>query len=557
MSNGAGKSAPILLYLPVMKFITGILVFSIALNANSQIAEPGKPLPAWKEGYLDLHHINTGRGSSAYYIFPDGTTMLFDAGEMSPESQRVMSPRNSVIRPNDSKRPYEWIAHYIKQVAPDKNKVRLDYAAISHFHDDHFGSWYRSAPKSSSGKYILSGITGVGELIPISNMLDRGYPEYNYPVSEEILLRKIPVRDSSYGKGFQNYRQFISVQQSKGMKPAMLRAGSRSQVAMLYKPKQFPDFFVQNVKANGLIWTGNDSSVQQHFPPIDTSNVKTWPDENSLSLAFTINYGPFIYYSGGDNPGNVFYGDAAWRDVETPISRAVGEVDVATLDHHGNRDAVNEFQVKTFKPRVWIGQSWSSDHPGHEVLIRMTTPYLYSEERDIFATNMLEANRVVIGPLIDRSYKSQQGHIVVRVMPGGKNYYVIILDDSKPEMPVKKVFGPYTSKKSSKLIGHRGGVVDSSYTENSMPALETAVKRGYYMVETDVRLTKDNQLIATTAACRYNRAQQNNILVVPSINKFHYTDIPYMQDADRDITQLKKWGVEFYQIDSEFDKWLR
>src|ERR1700754_1387262 len=153
------------------RFFIAVFFAAIAFPSQSQVAEPGKPLPAWKEGYLDLHHINTGRGSCAYYIFPDGTTMLFDAGEMSPESQRVMSPRNSVIRPNDSKRPYEWIAHYIKQVAPGKNNARLDYAAISHFHDDHFGSWYRSAPKSSSGKYILSGITGVGELIPISNML--------------------------------------------------------------------------------------------------------------------------------------------------------------------------------------------------------------------------------------------------------------------------------------------------------------------------------------------------------------------------------------------------
>jgi len=44
----------------------------------------GQPLPQWKEGYLDLPHINTGRGSGAWYIFPDGTTMLVDAGEMEP-----------------------------------------------------------------------------------------------------------------------------------------------------------------------------------------------------------------------------------------------------------------------------------------------------------------------------------------------------------------------------------------------------------------------------------------------------------------------------------------
>jgi hypothetical protein len=70
-----------------------------------------------------------------------------------------------------------------------------------------------------------------------------------------------------------------------------------------------------------------------------------------LSNVLLIHYGPFTYYTGGDCPGNVFLGDAPWRDVETPVARAVGEVDMATMDHHGNRDAVNEFLVKTLRPR--------------------------------------------------------------------------------------------------------------------------------------------------------------------------------------------------------------
>jgi hypothetical protein len=173
--------------------------------------------------------------------------------------------------------------------------------------------------------------------------------------------------------------------------------------------------------------------------------LATWPDENSMSLAILIEYGGFRYYTGGDNPGNLFYGNHHWRDVETPMARVTGKVDVATLDHHGNRDAVNEFQVRTLQPRVWIGQSWSADHPGHEVLLRLVSQHLYKEPRDLFATNMLEANRHVIGPLIDRSYKSQQGHILVRVLPGGTGYYVIILDDQREDAPVKAVFGPYSS----------------------------------------------------------------------------------------------------------------
>ena len=45
------------------------------------------------------------------------------------------------------------------------------------------------------------------------------------------------------------------------------------------------------------------------------------------------------------------------------------------------------------------------------------------------------------------------------------------------------------------LIAHRGGIVDSTNTENSLPALKEAIKRGYNMIETDLRLTKDGILI--------------------------------------------------------------
>jgi len=406
------------------------------------IAVAGKPLPAWKPGYLDLHHINTGRGNAAYYVFPDSTTMLFDAGEEDITEPRTMSARNSTIHPDASKLPYEWICYYIKKVTPFAD--HLDYAAISHFHVDHMGGWYVNAPLSRKGPYVLSGITGVGELIPIRHFLDRGYPSYDFPVSFGRLMSSI--NEYKYDKSIQNYFTFIKTQERAGMVAERFKAGVKNQITLRHRAASFPQFYVQQVKSNGDIWTGRDSTTYQYFSPIDTVNAKTWPDENSLSLVFTIHYGPFTYYTGGDCAGNVSYGEAPWHDVETPVAKAIGEVDVATMDHHGNRNAVNEFQVKTFQPTAWIEQVWSSDHPGHEVLIRSTSTYLYKGARDIFATNMLEANKLVIGPMIDNSYKSQQGHIVVRVLPGGNDYYVIILDDSTREMPVKAIFGPYRSK---------------------------------------------------------------------------------------------------------------
>ena len=58
---------------------------------------------------------------------------------------------------------------------------------------------------------------------------------------------------------------------------------------------------------------------------------------------------------------------------------------------------------------------------------------------------MIDANKIVIGPLLDR-LASSQGHIVIRVAPGGASYRVIILDDSAESYRVTKVFGPLDSR---------------------------------------------------------------------------------------------------------------
>ncbi len=56
-------------------------------------------------------------------------------------------------------------------------------------------------------------------------------------------------------------------------------------------------------------------------------------------------------------------------------------------------------------------------------------------------------------------------------------------------------FGTLTYTQMYHLIAHRGGVVDSVHAENSLPALEAAIKQGYWMAELDLRLTKDDVFI--------------------------------------------------------------
>lgn len=49
-------------------------------------------------------------------------------------------------------------------------------------------------------------------------------------------------------------------------------------------------------------------------------------------------------------------------------------------------------------------------------------------------------------PGIVNNLKDYNGHIVVRVVPGGNEYYVYLLDDTDFNFKVKSIHGPYSSK---------------------------------------------------------------------------------------------------------------
>ncbi|HEY4302760.1 MAG TPA: glycerophosphodiester phosphodiesterase family protein [Candidatus Didemnitutus sp.] len=54
---------------------------------------------------------------------------------------------------------------------------------------------------------------------------------------------------------------------------------------------------------------------------------------------------------------------------------------------------------------------------------------------------------------------------------------------------------PARDAKPYRLIAHRGGIVEDQFPDNCAGALQAAVARGYWMVETDIRETKDGVLV--------------------------------------------------------------
>jgi len=416
--------------------ILALLIFSFKLVLNAQTAADTTSIE-WKEGYLDIHHILTGSGDCAFIVMPDGTNMVVDAGDIGDRKLRKFGyPLKSTNQyPNDSITAAQRIIQYIRQVYPKNNHPIINYALLTHYHDDHIGGITINTKTAAHGAYKLSGITELGDSLQIKNLIDRNYPNYNYPTD----LRKAYQNEPSI---FLNLLKFIHYQQKKnGMGAAQLIPGSTTQLQMINKKSNYQNFSIRGVKANGTIWTGKGDETKTYFTADSVlSNGKF--NENPLSLAIKISYGNFDYFTGGDNTGLQGFGMPQWFDVETPMAKAVGNVEVTTLCHHGCRDAVNDNFLHFLNPQTIVHQTWSSNHPGEEVLHRM----IYKEIKNVFATNILDETRTTLGFWLTNTYKSIFGHIIVRVLPGGNKYYVLIAETINNRVHIKKVFGPYTSK---------------------------------------------------------------------------------------------------------------
>lgn len=418
-----------------------ILVFGLMKSYGQEVKDVSA-LPPWKAGQLDIHFINTGRGNASFLILPDGTTLLVDAGDLNAaEFEKINAPMKiSPALPDSSLRPGEWIAAYIKQVMPADRKPVIDYALITHFHSDHYGYVNPYTPMAANGAYRLSGLTDVGSLILIKKLIDRGY---TFPLD----LLHYYHNDAT----FNNYQAFIQYQKTKnGLKNEALIAGRDDQIRLLLNPDKYPQFSVRNVKSNGTIWAGKVSQVTTCFTAADVMENGKF-NENPLSIALKITYGPFTYYTGGDNTG--YEGDdyPGRKDVETPMAKVLGKIEAMSLDHHGNRDATNDLFLRTLAPKVVVEQSWCSDQPGQELAFRLIRKNTSGASIDVFNTHMQPVTQAYLGFWVARAFSSLSGHVLIRVMEGGKSYLVYVLDDRSPVLKVKKKSGPYQTNQNNNI----------------------------------------------------------------------------------------------------------
>jgi beta-lactamase superfamily II metal-dependent hydrolase len=405
--------------------------FSHALELQDPAV--GAPFLAWREGYLDLHHINTGRGNSTLVVMPDGTSLLIDAGAAGTAGAAMCA-----ARPDATRRPGEWIARYVHRqlnATGSKQSDRLDYALVTHLHGDHVGDVTEASPASKEGSYRLTGISDVAASIGIARLIDRGFPAYNRPVPA-----KYPAAE--------NYVAFARSAVKTGMRAERVQVGSARQIAMLRGHRsdlaRYPEFDVKVIAGDGAVALNRGEESRWVIPPGSGNGADAISAENGLSIALRLRYGKFSYYTGGDLNCDTNYGSDPWRDVETPAAQACGAVSVATCNHHGYFDANGPEFVRTLKARVWLLQSWHASHPALSTLANLYSTELYAGPRDVFSLGLHPAAELVCDRFAGR-LKSRQGHVVVRVEPGGDAYRVMVVEDGDESGRVKAVFGPYTS----------------------------------------------------------------------------------------------------------------
>ena len=356
--------------------------------AAAQGPATGQPLAPWTPGTLEIHQLSTGRGNAAFFIFPDGTTMLFDAGAAEKPEETAA-----------------FIARYARQAAARDN-LHVDYGVLSHYHVDHMGA-----------------LVDVMARLPILTMIDCG-------------ADFLPPPDADAGYRF--YRAAFRAQ--------AIRVGRADQIVLLKDRAAFPTFEVRNVAANGDVWVPGTDRSEHVFPPLASLAKEDQPSENMCSIALRIRYGAFDFYTGGDLPGVPDAGAPEWQSVETPVAKAIGAADVQVVNHHGSIDPASAFFLATLRSRVLILPSWSTTHPSQDALKRMMTARLYPGPRDIFATTMHPETKASIGARADQ-LAADHGHIVVRVAPGGATYEVFVLDNRDAATPaVLSTHGPYRSQ---------------------------------------------------------------------------------------------------------------
>lgn len=398
-----------------------------AAPARASANKPGGTLPAWEPGILEIHHIATGRGNSTLIIGPDGTTILIDAGEAHGAANSMPAPL-----PNATMLAGEWIARYVSRQMDRIGQSGLNILLLSNLRGDRVGDVAASSPQSTLGDYKLTGAASVVEALEVDEIIDRGWPDYNFPA-----LARDPAAV--------NYIALARSQAELGTTIQQAQPGSSRQLALRVRPDFYPQFEARVLAANGNVWTGSGEAFQAHFPPLKGLSANEIPSEQICSIAVHLRFGRFRYFAGSGLTCSTAQSHSPWCDMETPVAQVAGPVAAAQADHDGDSGGCGPAAVRALRPRAWVIPTWRDSQPAASVLQNLFSRDLYPGERFVFALDAAPAALEKTNPPTSR-LTSSAGHVVLRVPIEGRTFTIYVLDARDELGSVKALLGPFPAE---------------------------------------------------------------------------------------------------------------
>jgi beta-lactamase superfamily II metal-dependent hydrolase len=236
-----------------------------------------------KDGRLDIYFIDVEGGAATLIVTPAGESLLIDSGY-----------------PDNNGRDRDRILKVAREVAGLK---RIDHAAVSHWHLDHYGN---HAALSSE--------------IKIANFWDRGIPE---TLAEDA---KFVDRVADYRRAAEN--------QSKTLKAGDTLPLKAGKTPLSVKIVTASRAVIEN--------TGEKNPFAgEHRPQPED------PSDNAASVSFLIDFGGFKFLCCGDLTWNVE------AQLVTP-NNPLGQIDLFMVTHHGLPVSNNPALVLAIDPVVAV-----------------------------------------------------------------------------------------------------------------------------------------------------------------------------------------------------------
>ena len=395
----------------------------------------GHAWKGWKPGQLQVHFIYTGVAESAFYIFPDGTTLLLDCGDHNAIGRGKLAVP---VLPNADRHSGEWIARYVQRVNPHGSHV--DYMMLSHYHNDHGGcrKFYASKTERDGEEYCLSGFSEAAEMLTFDKAFDRCWPTYDDP---------IPLMDNSADCVVQMQRFYRYMHQHRGLQIEKFRVGAVNQVALLHAPEKYRNFSVRNICGNGRIATPEGQIIDLYAKRIQ-EHPKVL-NENGMSLGMIVRYGDFRLYTAGDFSDTIKHADGTSVVIEDAIADVCGSVNVAKVNHHGHYSMPAKL-IGALRAQAYVSCVWDQLHNVDPVMARLADRSIYPDDRVICPGIMPaerraeDAGKAWMDDVEKASYEG--GHVVLCVEKGGKRFSVSYLSAADESMTVRSVMRFQTRK---------------------------------------------------------------------------------------------------------------